>query len=99
MRTISIRLDDRTDAVLCTYCERHGLTQTNAVKAAIECLAEAQRPTPSELAERLGLIGAFRGAEGNLAAEHSQRVKGRLRAKRSTEQLPVTTRRRRLPAR
>jgi len=99
MRTISIRLDDRTDAVLSTYCERHGLTQTNAVKVAIECLAETQRPTPSELAERLGLIGAFRSAEGDLAAEHSQRVKERLRAKRSAEQLPVTTRRRRLPAR
>ena len=99
MRTISIRLDDRTDAVLSTYCEQHGLTQTNAVKAAIERLADAHRPTPSELAERLGLIGAFRSVEGDLAAEHSQRVKERLRAKRSTEQLPVTARRRDMLAR
>ena len=89
MRTISIRLDDHTDAVLVTYCERHGLTQTNAVKAAIEQLAEAHRPTPAELAERLGLIGGFRSREGDLAENHSQRVKERLRAKRARESKPA----------
>ena len=89
MRTISIRLDDHTDAVLATYCERHGLTQTNAVKAAIEHLAEAHRPTPAELAERLGLIGGFRSDEGDLASNHSQRVKERLRTKLARESMPA----------
>jgi hypothetical protein len=81
MRTISLRLDDRTNAVLTAYCERHGVTQTGALKAAIEHLASARRPTPAELAGELGLIGAFRSAERDLGAQHSARVKERLRAK------------------
>ena len=101
MRTISLRLDDHTDAVLTDYCERNGLTQTSALKAAIEHLAEAHRATPAELAARFGLIGAFRSAEGDLALNHSQRVKERLRVKRAQESLPVltATARRRTPAR
>ena len=75
--------------MLATYCERHGLTQTNAVKAAIEHLAEAHRPTPAELAERLGLIGGFHSSEGDLAINHSQRVKERLRAKLVRESAPA----------
>lgn len=89
MRTISIRLDDRTDAVLTAFCERHGLTQTSALKAAIEHLAEQQRPTPAELAAQLGLIGAFRSDEADLALNHSQRVKERLRAKRARDSMPA----------
>lgn len=89
MRTISIRLDNHTDAALTTYCERHGLTQTNAVKAAIEQLAAAHRPTPAELAEQAGLIGAFRSREGDLAQNHSQRIKERLRAKLARDAMPV----------
>jgi hypothetical protein len=81
MRTISLRLDDRTDAILTAYCERHGLTQTAALKAAIDHLAGARRPTPAELAGELGLIGASRSAEGDLGARHSARLKERLRAK------------------
>jgi len=81
MRTISVRLDDRTDALLTAYCERHGLTQTSALKAAIECLAEAGRSTPAQLAQHFGLIGAFRSTEGDLGAEHSRHLKQRLRAK------------------
>ena len=90
MRTISIRLDDHTDGVLTAYCERHGLTQTAVLKAAIEHLAEASRPSPAELAAQLGLVGAFRSAQGDLAANHSQRVKERLRAKRASESLPAS---------
>jgi len=88
MRTISIRLDDRTDALLAEHCQRHGLTQTDAVKAAIEQLAGQSRPTPAGLAAELGLIGGFRSSEGDLAENHSQRVKQRLRAKRALESLP-----------
>jgi hypothetical protein len=89
MRTISIRLDDRTDAALASYCERHGLTQTKAVKAAIEHLADSHRPTPAELAQQLGLIGAFRSSEGDLAQNHSQRIKERLRARRARDTTPA----------
>ena len=89
MRTISVRLDDRTDALLAAICERDGITQTGALKAAIEHLAENRRPTPGELAIELGLVGAFHGGEGDLAANHSQRVKERLRAKRERDTLPV----------
>lgn len=88
MRTISIRLDDHTDALLAGYCERHGLTQTDAVKGAIQQLAAAGRPTPAELAERLGLIGAFRSREHDLAQNHSQYLKQRLRAKRAADSMP-----------
>ena len=81
MRTISIRLDDHTDAVFRAFCERHGLSQTNAIKAAIEQLAEQHKASPAQLAAQLGLIGGFSSGEGDLAANHSQRVKQRLRAK------------------
>lgn len=91
MRTISIRLDDHTDAVLTEHCRRHGLTQTDAIKTAIEQLAGQHRPTPAELAAELGLIGGFRSAEGDLAQNHSQRVKERLRAKRAAESMPAPT--------
>ena len=104
MRTISIRLDDRTDAVLTAFCERHNLTQTAALKAAIEHLADATRPTPAALAAQFGLIGAFRSGERDLAANHSQRVKERLCERRTNESLPPAdapkaTARRRSPSR
>jgi hypothetical protein len=89
MRTTSIRLDDHTDAVLTEHCQRHSLTQTDAIKAAIEQLAGQHKPTPAELAAELGLIGGFHSAEGDLAVNHSQRVKERLRAKRARESIPV----------
>ena len=88
MRTISIRLDDQSDAVLTAHCQRHGLTQTDAIKAAIEQLAAHAKPTPAELAAELGLIGSFSSAEGDLALNHSQRVKERLRAKRAVDAMP-----------
>lgn len=81
MRTISIRLDDRTDAVFTAHCRRYGLRQTDAIKAAIEQLVGRDKPTPAELAAELGLIGGFRSAEGDLAQNHSQRVKERMRAR------------------
>jgi hypothetical protein len=81
MRTISIRLDDRTDALFRAFCERHGVTQTDALKAAIEQLAEQHRPSPAELATQLGLVGGFRSGDDDLGVNHSQRVKQRLRAK------------------
>ena len=92
MRTISIRLDDHTDAVLTEHCQRHGLTQTDAVKAAIGQLAGQDKPTPAALAAELGLIGGFRSRQGDLAQNHSQRVKEKLRAKRAREAMPSPSR-------
>jgi hypothetical protein len=59
MRTISLRLDDDNDALLSAYCRRHGLTQTDAIKAAIANLVTggaAGAPSPAELAIQVGLI-------------------------------------------
>lgn len=77
MRTISIRLDERTDAVLRTLCERLGVGQAAAIKAAIEQLAAQYKPSPAKLAAQLGLIGAFRSGDSDLATNHSQRLKKR----------------------
>jgi hypothetical protein len=85
VRTISIRLDDRTDALFRLFCERLGVSQTDALKAAIEHLAEQQRPSPAELAAQLGLIGSFKSGHGDRAAEHSREVKRRLRAKLASD--------------
>jgi hypothetical protein len=89
MRTVSIRLDDHTDAILTAHCRRNGLTQTDAIKTAIEQLAGKNKPTPAELAAELGLVGGFRSREGDLATNHSQRVKDGLRAKRLRESASV----------
>ena len=83
MRTISIRLDDRTDALFRAFCERHGVSQTNALKAAIEQLSEQHKASPAELAAQIGLIGGFRSGEGDLGAKHSERAKQRLRDKQA----------------
>jgi hypothetical protein len=85
MRTISVRLDDRIHAVLIAYCKRHGLTQADALKVAIERLTHAHCSTPAELAAEFGLIGGFRSGDGGLAQAHSLRVKSRLAAKRERE--------------
>lgn len=92
MRTISVRLDDRTDAALAELCQRNGLTQTDAIKSAIEQMAGRDRPTPAALAAELGLIGGFRSREGDLASNHSQRVKQRLRSKRARNSMPPPAR-------
>lgn len=89
MRTISIRLDEHTDALLSAFCERNRLTQTGAIKAAIEHLSGRHKPTPAELAAELGLIGGFKSAQGDLAQNHSRRVKEKLRAKRARESMPL----------
>ncbi len=95
MRTISIRLDDHTDALLTEHCQRNGLTQTSAIKSAIEQMAGLQKPSPAQLAAELGLIGGFQSTEGDLSVHHSQRAKERLRAKRASDSVPATPSRRR----
>lgn len=58
MRTISVRLDDGSEARLESLCQSLGLSQTEVVKAGLELL-QRQTASPAALAERLGLIGSF----------------------------------------
>ena len=89
MRTISVRLDEPTDVALTAYRKRHGLTQTDALKAAIKNLTQSRRASPAELAAQFGLIGGFSSVEGDLAENHSLRLKVRLRAKLDSESVPA----------
>lgn len=86
MRTISVRLDERTDALLRLHCEQHGLTQPDAIRAAIELMMKRHKATPAELAGQLGLIGCFGSGDGHLATEHSGQVKQRALAKLRRDQ-------------
>lgn len=81
MHTLSVRLDDRTDALLRAFCASTGLSKTEAVKAGIAALA-AQKPSSATLAESLGLVGCWDSGEGDLGRNHSQRVREKL-ARRS----------------
>ena len=65
MRTISVRLDDGSEARLDSLCQSLGLSQTEVVKAGL-ALLQRQSTSPAALAERLGLIGGFSsGAPGS----------------------------------
>jgi hypothetical protein len=104
MRTISLRLDDDTEATLAALCQRHGLTQTAVIKAALAQFAQQHRKTPGELAAELGLIGCFNSGLGDLAQNHNRHVRERLLAKRVRDSQPLETgerpasRRRQVPA-
>jgi hypothetical protein len=77
MRTLSVRLDDQTDALLRAYCARTGRSQTEAVKSGIAALAETA-VTPGKLAESLGLVACFDSQVGDLGRNHSQRLREKL---------------------
>lgn len=79
MRTLSLRLDDQTDALLRAYCARTGLSQTEVVKSGIAALAAALN-TPAQVAESLGLVGCFDSGVGDLGRNHSQRLREKLAA-------------------
>lgn len=81
MRTLSVRLDDQTDALLRAFCARTGRTQSDAVKAGIAALA-AHTESPVKLAEDLGLIGCFDSGVGDLGRNHSQRLREKLGSQR-----------------
>ena len=89
MRTISFRLDDRTDSLLKAHSQRHGLTQTDAIKLAIEQMATRHRPTPAELAAEVGLIGGFRSGVPDLARNRARYIKERLLAQRARDSVPA----------
>jgi Arc/MetJ-type ribon-helix-helix transcriptional regulator len=66
MRTISVRLDDGSEARLDNLCQTLGLTQSEVVKAGL-ALLQQQSTSPAALAERLGLIGSFSSANSDNA--------------------------------
>ncbi len=80
MRTLSVRLDDQTDALLRSFCARTGQTQSEAVKAGIAALA-ARVESPAQLAEELGLVGCFDSGVGDLGRNHAQRLREKLAGK------------------
>ncbi len=61
MRTISVRLDDGSEARLNALCQTLGLSQSEVVKAGL-ALLQQQSSSPAALAERLGLVGCFSSA-------------------------------------
>jgi hypothetical protein len=61
MRTISLRLDDGSEARLERLCQTLGLSQTEVVKAVLDLLQQ-HSTSPAALAEGLGLIGSFSSA-------------------------------------
>lgn len=61
MRTISVCLDDASEARLDNLCQTLGLTQSDVVMGGL-ALLERQSISPAALAERLGLIGSFSSA-------------------------------------
>jgi Arc/MetJ-type ribon-helix-helix transcriptional regulator len=82
MRILSVRLDERTDALLRRLCARTGLSQSEVVKAGIAALAEQSPASPARLAEALDLVGCFDSGVGDLGREHSRRVRDKLARRR-----------------
>jgi Arc/MetJ-type ribon-helix-helix transcriptional regulator len=81
MKMLSVRLDDREEAVLQALCDESGLSRSEVVKRGISTLAAgARRKSPGALAEELGIVGAFSGPR-DLSARTSHYVKKALRAK------------------
>lgn len=58
MRTISVRLDDVSEARLDNLCQALGLSQSEVFKAGL-ALLQQQSTSPAALAERFGLVGSF----------------------------------------
>lgn len=87
MRTISVRLDDGSEARLDSLCKALGLSQTDVVKAGLELL-QRQSASPAALAERLGLIGSFSsGAPGSGSTSRGRDHSAQLRMKLGQQHL------------
>ena len=63
MKTLSVRLDDAELAALSKLSEALGKSRSQLVKRSISALAQPtlQGPSPHDMAEKLELIGSFRG--------------------------------------
>ncbi len=80
MRTISVRLDDSSEAKLDNLCQALGLSQSDVVKAGLDLL-QNQFASPAALAERLGLVGGFASGGEQETTSHARDHSGRLRDK------------------
>lgn len=81
VKMVSVRLNDAELELLSRLSEQLGESRTQVVKRSISALVEQklQRPSPHELAERMGLIGSFRG-RANLSENVALYVKNKVRA-------------------
>jgi len=91
MRTISVRLDDGSEARLDSLCKTLGLSQTEVVKAGLELL-QRQSASPAALAERLGLIGSFSSGDPGSASNsrgrgHSAQLRQKLSQQHAQQRL------------
>lgn len=90
MRTISIRLDDATDARLRQLCSRTQQSQTDIIKAAIVALADREDHTPAQQASALELIGGFDSGVGDLGRHHARYLRAKLTAKQRPPHEPAS---------
>ena len=81
MKTLSVRLDDAEFAALSGLSEQLGETRSQVNKRSIAAMTqqELHRESAHELAEKRGLIGAFRG-RADLSETIATRVRQKLRA-------------------
>jgi hypothetical protein len=91
MRTISVRLDDGSQARLERLCQALGLSQTEVVMAGLDLLQQ-HSTSPAALAEGLGLIGSFSSAaqEGGTTSrgrDHSSLLRQKLSKPQSQQRL------------
>ena len=91
MRTISLRLDEGSEARLKRFCQTLGLSQTEVVKAGLDLLQQ-HSTSPAALAQGLGLIGSFSSAaqEGGTSSrgrDHSALLPQKLSRQQSQQRL------------
>ena len=81
MKRLSVRLDDAEFAALSQLSEQLGESRSQVLKRGIAELAKqrAGKPTPYELAQKLGMIGSFDGRP-DLSEYVGARVRRKLRA-------------------
>ena len=81
MKMLSVRLDDSEFAALARLSEQLGETRSEVVKRGIAELARRKQraESPHELAEKMGLIGSFRG-RADLSENVALHVRRKLRA-------------------
>ena len=89
MRTISVRLDDSSEARLDNLCQALGLSQSEVVKAGL-ALLQQQSTSPAALAESLGLVGSFSSATPDNATtsrgrDHAALIRQKLRQQHKRE--------------
>ena len=79
--TVTVRLDEETEAKVRRLIEQKGGSLSDFVRAAIaEKLArEAGKPTPYELGKHV--FGRYRSGLGDLASNHKKYFKEKMRAK------------------